>query len=53
MKRVLPFFFVLFFVFFIVARLMMTGDRAALVRTELARRGWGRAERIEPGTQSI
>lgn len=52
MKRVLPFFFVLFFVFFVVARLAMTGERVDKVRAELARRGWQGFEAVEPTVET-
>lgn len=51
MKRFLPFllFFVLVSVF---ARVMLTAPRVALVRAELARRGWRGTESIEPAPES-
>jgi hypothetical protein len=47
MKRALP--LLLFFLFVsVVARVMMSGQRATQVRAELARRGWPGFECAEP-----
>jgi hypothetical protein len=52
MRRVLP--LVLFlFVVSVVARVMMTSQRATLVRAELARRGWRGSDCAEPTSESV